>query len=176
MRRKTSSRRWCRSQVHPPAAPAKEKAEAKHKNRHQLKQLDRAPNHSIRSRTNTNHVCGSVGGGGVAGLKSVGSLVGLGARRRERREEGDDVGAEEEDGEAQEHELDAVHRGCAAPPRSSSGGGERCREGSGVEDDDDHRKLGIFDESGRAKRCECDTGRPMLGCWRLAAIPSETTQ
>jgi len=77
-------------------------------------------------------VCGSVGGGGgVAGLKSVGSLVGLGGRRRERREEGDDVGAEEEDGEAQEHELDAVHRGCAAPLVAPlrGRGEEKCREG-----------------------------------------------
>lgn len=40
--------------------------------------------------------------------------VGLGGRRRLRREERDDVGAEEEDGEAQEHELHAVHGGCAA--------------------------------------------------------------
>jgi hypothetical protein len=41
-------------------------------------------------------------------------VVGLRGRRRQRREEGNDVGAEEEDGEAHEHELDAVHRGCAA--------------------------------------------------------------
>lgn len=88
-------------------------------------------------------------------MKSVGGLVGLGRRRRKRREEGNDVGAEEEDGEAQEHELNAVHRGCAAPPRSSPGE-EREREvprgRGGHLDDDDHRKLGIFDESGRSKR------------------------
>jgi hypothetical protein len=93
---------------------------------HQLGQLDRAPNHPTRARTSTNHMCGSVGGGGGfgAGLKSVGAPVGPGARRRERREEGNDVGAEEEDGEAEEHELDAVHRGCAAPLRRGRGGGE----------------------------------------------------
>jgi hypothetical protein len=52
-------------------------------------------------------------------------------------------------------------------------------KGGGLDDesrtttDDDHRKLGIFYESGRAKRC--GTGRPMLGRWRLSAITSETT-
>ena len=42
-------------------------------------------------------------------------VVGLGGRQRLRREEGDEVGAEQEDGEAQEHELHAVHGGCAKP-------------------------------------------------------------
>lgn len=95
---------------------------------HQLSQLDRAANHPTRARTSTNHMCGSVGGGGFpAGLKSVGVPVGPGARRWERREEGDDVGAEEEDGEAEEHELDAVHRGCAAPLRRGGGEGRGTR-------------------------------------------------
>jgi len=105
-----------------------------------FKSADRKPNHCIRWRTDTNRLRRSVGGGGVAGLDGVGArarlAVGLRGRRRQRREEGNDVGAEEEDGEAQEHELDAVHRGSAAPLLLllllvvSPGEEENCRKGT----------------------------------------------
>lgn len=96
--------------------------------------------------------------------------VGLGGGRRLRREERDDVGAEEEDGEAQEHELHAVHGGCVALLRSPRGR----RKGL---DDDHRRRLGILCGSpGRAPLGPELVGRPsmadMLGPAHLTTVSS----
>lgn len=79
-------------------------------------------------------------GGDVVGLDGVGGRVGAGVGRQVglrggqllRPEERDEVGAEEEDGEAEEHELHAVHGGCAALPSApgvSAFSGSRLPEG-----------------------------------------------
>jgi hypothetical protein len=92
-------------------------------------------------------------------------VVGLWSRRRLRREEGHEVGAEEEDGEAEEHELDAVHGDCARPYAPLPSWGRRGDPAQGEGDstrrriDDRRRKRGInFSPTGPCERGQRPSG------------------
>jgi hypothetical protein len=95
-------------------------------------------------------------------------VVGVWSRRRLRREEGYEVGAEEEDGEAQEHELDAVHGDCARPSAPLPSWGDWWEERTRrkvIRRDDGRRKLGIFHPLGRVRETGALATWPRKACW-----------